>query len=219
MKKSLILGTSFLALCLALPAAAEGTGRSPGGYGGMSNDSPTSGSLPPPGATMENPGSGERGQDSQATQKASRKDRNFIEDALKGNMAEIQMGQLAAQRAQNQMVRDYANMMVNDHGPAREQLQEMARRHGVTPPTELDFMHRRLDKKLRKTEGAEFDEEYIKSQVKDHKKMVRLLEDQIEDGENAELKRFASELLPKVREHLVMAQRLEDQIKQQKDQR
>jgi putative membrane protein len=206
MKKILIASTSLLALCLALPAAGEGTGTSPGGYGGMSSDTPSSGTMPPPAV--------DRGTDqTQSGKKASRKDRNFIEDVAIGNMAEIQNGQLAQQRAQNQMVRDYANMMVNDHGPAGERLSSLAAALGVTPPTELDWMHRRMAKKLREANEGEFDALYIKSQVKDHRKMVELLEDQIEDGEDAELKRFASEMLPKVREHLVMAQRLEEQVK------
>ncbi|MDF2445819.1 MAG: putative outer membrane protein [Moraxellaceae bacterium] len=222
MKKLALVPASLLALCLAMPAGAEGTGSTPGSYGGMSNDSPSSGSMPPSGNTgpaATGDTSGQPAQSGQSGQKASRKDRNFIEDAITGNLAEIQLGQIAQQRAQNPMVRDYAGMMVNDHTPARQRLMTMASQYGVTPPTELDFMHRRMDKKLRKAEVNEFDEMYIKSQVKDHKKMVELMEEQIQDGENPELKRFASEMLPKIREHLVMAQRLEQQLEQQKEQR
>lgn len=211
MKKILTLSTTLLALCLALPAAGEGTGRDPGGYGGMSNDSPTSGNMPRAGepATGAQPGT-----TSSSSRKVSRKDRNFLEDVIEANMAEVSMGQIAKQQAQNPMVRDYANMMINDHTPARQQLMDMARSMGVTPPTELDFMHRRSEKKLRNAEAAEVDEIYIKSQVKDHKKLMEMLEDQLQDGESEELKSFASGMLPKVREHLVMAQRLEEQIKQ-----
>lgn len=217
MKKLVLFTTPLLALCLAMPVNAEGTGSTPGSYGGMSNDSPSSGALPPPGAADAST-SEQSTQKAQPGQKASRKDRNFIEDAIAGNLAEIQLGQIAQQRAQNPMVRDFAGMMINDHTPARQQLMTMASQYGATPPTELDFMHRRMDKKLRKAEANEFDEMYIKGQVKDHKKMVELMEDQMKDGENEELKRFASEQLPKVREHLVMAQRLEDQLKQQQKQ-
>lgn len=216
MKKLAVITTTVVALCIALPAAAEGTGSTPGSYGEMSNDSPSSGSLP---SSAGAGGSTAQGSESsQKPQKASRKDRGFIEDALMGNMAEVQLGQVAQQRAQDPMVRDYAGMMVSDHTPARQQLMTLAGQHGVTPPAELDFMHRRMDKKLRKAEPNEFDEMYIKSQVKDHKKMVELMEDQVQDGDSAELKRFASEMLPKVREHLVMAQRLEQQLEQKKDQ-
>ncbi|MES2919731.1 MAG: DUF4142 domain-containing protein [Pseudomonadota bacterium] len=210
MKRLLITSTSLLALCLAMPVAAEGTA----GSNEPSSTSPAGG-MNSSGATS---GSTEGGAQSRAGV-VSRQDRKFVEDAAIGGMAEVQLGQLASQRAQDSAVRDYGNRMVSDHTPANQRLMTIASTVGITPPDKLDFMHRRTVKKLTKAEAKDFDEDYIDSQVSDHKKMIELMEEQIEDGQNPELKQYATDLLPRLREHLQMAQRLEEQLKQQKEQK
>lgn len=202
MKRTLIASTSILALCLAMPVAAEGTDSS-----SPSSSSPAGG-MQESGATS---GTTEGGGTSKAGV-VTRQDRKFVEDAAIGGMAEVQFGQLATQRAQHQAVRDFGNTMVSDHTPANQRLMTIAATLGITPPDKLDFMHRHTYRKLNKAEGREFDEDYIKSQVKDHEKMIELMEDQIKEGQNAELKQFATDLLPKLREHLQTAQRIETQL-------
>lgn len=208
MKHPLIASSTLLALCLALPAAAQDDG--PG--------SPASGnagsSAPAGGTTSAAPDA--KGKSS-STVVANRQDRKFVEDAAIAGMAEIQLGQIATQRAQHPAVRDYGNQMVNDHTTANRRLMTIAATLGITPPEELDFRHRRMVKKLGKAEGREFDEDYVEGEVKDHKKMVEIMEEQISDGENPDLKQLATDLLPRIREHQQMAERLKEQLKQQKE--
>lgn len=213
MKKTLIAGTSLLALCLALPAGAEGTGTGTGG--GTSTPPATSpaGGMSASGASSDTT---EGGAQSRAGV-VSRQDRKFVEDAAILGMSEVQLGQLASQRAQEQAVRDYGNAMVSDHTPANQRLMTIAATLGITPPEKMDFMHRHKAKKLGKAEGRDFDEDYVENEVKDHKKMAELMEDQIQDGQNPELKQYATDMLPRVRQHLEAAQRLEQQLKQKKD--
>lgn len=206
MKRLLITSTSLLALCLAMPVAAEGTA----GSNEAGSSAPASG--------MSSSGAAEGGAESRAGM-VNRQDRKFVEDAAIAGMAEVQLGQLAAQRAQDPAVRDFANRMVSDHTPANQRLMTIASTVSITPPDKLDFMHRRTVKKLTKAEAKDFDKDYIESQVSDHKKMIELMEEQMEDGQNAELKQYATDLLPRLREHLQLAQRLEEQLKQQKEQK
>jgi putative membrane protein len=220
MKKTAIATTSLLALCLALPAAAEG----PDQYGDTGNSVPA-GATPAPGAsgtpgapatntTGDTPVQASSAAAQQTAKEISRQDRKFIEKAAVGGMAEVQMGQLAAQKGQNQAVRDYGNAMVTEHTAGNQRLMNIAGSMGVTPPADLDFMHRRMAKKLNKQREKEFDETYIESQIKDHKKMIELFEEQGRDGQSTELKQFASEMLPKLRNHLQMAEQVQGQIKQ-----
>ena len=46
---------------------------------------------------------------------AGRADQKFIDDAIQGNLAEVQMGQLAQQKPQSQEVKSYGEMLVTDH--------------------------------------------------------------------------------------------------------
>ena len=187
LKKPVLATSALLALCLALPTAAQDTGSSSG--------------------------TATQGGSAASAQKLSHQDRKFVEDLTQANMAEIQLAQIAKERGQNQAVKDFADRMVNDHTQAGQRLSSLAGPLGITPPDKMDFMHRHLEKKLRKENPSSFDEEYIESQVKDHKKVLDMLKKESESGENADLKQFASQLQPTIQEHLQLAQQIQQQVK------
>ena len=80
-------------------------------------------------------------------------ERRFLEKAARDGMAEVQLGQLAQQRAQDTQVKDFGRRMVNDHGKANDQLKSLASTKGVTLPADLDSSHKRLADRLGKASG------------------------------------------------------------------
>jgi len=98
----------------------------------------------------------------------------FIEKAAIANMAEIQLGQLAQQQAQDPQVKQFAQMMVDDHTKALDQLKAAAGGQG-TIPSALDSKHQKLHDKLAKLHGAEFDRAYMDAMVDAHKDAEKLL--------------------------------------------
>ena len=99
-------------------------------------------------------------------------DRKFMRDAAQGGMAEVQEGQMAAQKANDPEVKKFAEKMVADHSKANDKLKQIASDKGVTLPTDLPASAQRENAKLSKLSGAAFDREYMKHQVADHKKVV-----------------------------------------------
>jgi putative membrane protein len=71
--------------------------------------------------------------------------------------------------------------------------------------TKMSKDHQMAMDRLSKLSGAEFDREYIKMDLKDHKKTIELFEKQARSGRDAELKAFAEKTLPTLREHHQMA--------------
>ena len=53
-----------------------------------------------------------------AASAADKADQKFMENAIEGNLAEIQMGQLAQQKGQSEDVKSYGQMLVTDHTAA-----------------------------------------------------------------------------------------------------
>jgi hypothetical protein len=47
--------------------------------------------------------------------------------------------------------------------------------------------------------------------------MAELMEDQMKDGQNPDLKQYASDMLPHIKQHLEMAQRLQELQRQAQD--
>jgi putative membrane protein len=179
------------ALAAALSAQAQSTPTSPG----------SAGSAAAPGSQRA---------------ALARGDRNFIESAAKAGMAEVEMGKMAQGKASNAGVRDFAQRMVSDHTKANEELMSLAATKGVQVPAALDRSHRNQADKLGKLSGAEFDREYVSSQVSDHRKAVAEFKKAADSARDPELKAWAAKTLPTLQQHHKMAETLHDELKGRK---
>ena len=116
----------------------------------------------------------------------SRADRDFVQDVAIANMAEIELSQLAAQRATIADVKKYGQMMVDDHTAAGEKLKTAVARHNITLPTAIDDKHRDLHEKLSTRQGAEFDADYIDAMVDGHEDMLDKLGSRVDQAKLGE---------------------------------
>jgi putative membrane protein len=133
---------------------------------------------------------------------AGHTDQSFVHMASSGGLAEVQLGQLATERAASPEVKQFGQRMVTDHTKANQELARIAQAKNMPVATELDPKHRALADKLAKLQGAAFDREYLMGQVTDHEQTVALFKTQIKEGKDADLKTFASETLPTLQDHL-----------------
>ena len=143
-----------------------------------------------------------------ASQKLSHGDKEFIEDAAKGGMFEVQSGQLAQQKASDAAVKEFANRLVQDHTKANDELKQIAEAKGVKMPEKEKWGERREMNKLDKLSGASFDREFAQRAVKDHEKDIKDFEKAASKVKDPDLKAWAEKQLPVLREHLAMAQKL-----------
>jgi putative membrane protein len=143
-----------------------------------------------------------------APNQTNTQDRLFAQLAAAGGSAEVTFGKLAGDKAQNSAVKDFARMMIDDHGAANKKLIDVADKSKIPLPEALDKDHEKLRQDLANLDGAKFDLAYIRGQVVEHQKTVQLLEWEIGSGEDAELQRFAAETLPTVLHHLEVARDL-----------
>ena len=127
---------------------------------------------------------------------------NFWAIAADGGLAEVEMGKLAGQKAQNPEVKKFAQMMVADHTKANAELKSIAAKQKITLPTEIGPRHRSTIDELNRLAGADFDREYVQAMVDDHEADVQLFEDQAEDESDQQAKAFAAKTLPVLRKHL-----------------
>jgi putative membrane protein len=137
---------------------------------------------------------------------------NFWSNAAAGGMAEVELGKLAAQKAQNPEVKRFAQMMVTDHTKANTELKTLATKKNVTLPTGLSSSHQSTLDKLNGLSGAEFDRAYVEAMVEDHEDTVDLMEDNA-DNSDADVKAFAAKTLPVVKGHLDMIKGIQAKLK------
>jgi putative membrane protein len=75
-------------------------------------------------------------------------DKQFLQDAAQGGLAEVALGQMAATKAQNDAVKQFGQRMVTDHGKANAELQALAQSGGVKLPQEVDAKAKALRERL-----------------------------------------------------------------------
>jgi putative membrane protein len=134
--------------------------------------------------------------------------REFLQKALEGDNSEIMLGRLAADRARSPRVRDFGNMLVTDHSQAKEELLEVARRMGVRDQGDVAPEAQEERRRLSRMGGRDFDREFVRYMVDDHRKDVAAFRD--EAGErHGPVSELAGRQLPTLRHHLEMAMDLD----------
>jgi putative membrane protein len=127
------------------------------------------------------------------------------------DMFEIQSSQLALTEKQpDKDTKPFAQRMVKDHQKTAAELKKLVESGKVqaTLPTALDSDHTKMLDELKMKTGKEFDQSYDQIQVKAHQDAVALFEAYAKAGDNAELKKWAANTLPHLKQHLAMAQKL-----------
>ena len=141
----------------------------------------------------------------QAQMGMSAVDRGFMLEAASDGMAEVELGRLAAQRASSDTIRQFGQRMMADHDAANQELLQLAQRKGVALPQQPDAKHRAAMDRLATMSGAQFDQAYMTEMVKDHQNDAAVFEREIREGQDPEVRAWASKVLATVREHQRLA--------------
>jgi len=133
----------------------------------------------------------------------------FLTDAMKGDNGEVRVGKLALEKGSSQGVKDFGQMLVTDHGKAKEQVVQVAQPMNV-PATddtlpEADAVHTRLQG----LSGAAFDKEFIAAMIEDHQKDIDKFEQEAGSGDPAQVTDLARQTVPTLKKHLETAQSLQ----------
>ncbi len=137
---------------------------------------------------------------------------SFLKEAAQGGMTEVTLGQMAAEKGQNEAVKNFGLRMVKDHGQANEELKNLAKSEGVTIPSDMGSEGKELQQRLQKLSGAEFDQAYMQEMLKDHKKDIEAFNQQAQNGNDPEVKNWAAKTLPTLREHYQLGQTAAEKI-------
>lgn len=134
----------------------------------------------------------------------------FANDVGASDYYEIEAGKLAQEKAQNQALKDFGKMMVDNHTQSTEKLKAAGAtaNPAIVPNPALTAEQETNLAALRAAEGAAFDTAYKTQQVAAHEKALALVQGYAADGDIPELKRFASEAQKVIQTHLTKIQGL-----------
>ncbi|MBX8533025.1 DUF4142 domain-containing protein [Pseudomonas cichorii] len=133
---------------------------------------------------------------------------DFVEDASAKGIAEVEAGRLAQEKGSSGDVKSFADKMVKDHTAANNKLKALAESKNLEVSSDAQMMDKAKSMILELRSAKSFDQAYANNQVKAHEEAIALFEEEAANGEDAELKAFAADTLPKLKEHLVHAKEL-----------
>ena len=215
-KLASFLGIAGVASLLSTPGLAQINSRANIANQSFSNgfelaqngsNTPSGGSNTPSNTNTPSGGSNTPGRENTQSSLSSR-DKNFINQAAQVGMLEVQLGQLATQRGSTNTVKQYGQRMVNEHTQANQQLMQLATQKGVTPPTNLDNQHKAVMNRISNLSGANFDDAYMRVMIDSHNQAIALFQAQSQQGQDPDLKAWATKLVPNLQAHLQMANQM-----------
>ena len=138
----------------------------------------------------------------------SASDEKFVREAAQGGMAEIELGELATEKASSEEVKKFGQRMVDDHSKAADELKEIASSKGIQVPDKLSAKDRMTKGRLSKLSGEQFDRAYMSDMVKDHTQDVADFKLERSSGTDPDVKHFAAITLPTLQDHLRQAKEI-----------
>jgi putative membrane protein len=143
----------------------------------------------------------EENMDTKSATKLSANDKKFVKKAYKGGLTEVANGKMAKDKAKNDATKEVAERMITDHSKANDKLMDIAKEEN------LDLA--KVEAEPANMSGDNFDKEYLTMLKKDHEKDIAMFEKEANDSaskEDSDVKKFAKDTLPTLKEHLQMVE-------------
>jgi len=134
------------------------------------------------------------------------------------NVAEVDQARIAVGKVKNDEVKNFAEMMIAQHGQAVKDIDALTSRLGYQATesqlsTELGVSTTQVANKLSTTNDDTFDRVYIMNQIDEHRKVLDTIDTRlVPAARNNDVKDLLQKQRPVVAEHLQIAQRILDSL-------
>lgn len=149
---------------------------------------------------------------SQQTVRAASADEAFMSKAAQVGISEVSLGMLAVDKGFTPDVKRFAQRMKDDHGRAGEELQALALRKSVTLATGVDGEAKAMRERLSSLNGEAFDRAYIEAMIDGHQRVIDEFRAEVQQGQDPDVKAWASKTLSTIESHLQHAKAAERAI-------
>ncbi len=135
-------------------------------------------------------------------------DKDFIVYAAETDLAAARFGQIARQRAVSDQIRQFGQMINDDHTDNLKRLASIAAKTGATVPDTLDNKRMKIYQNLKRAKVKSFDHQYLKSLVNGHEEALESFKQEAAHSSNQDLAAYAKDTLSKLEQHLKQAKEL-----------
>jgi putative membrane protein len=132
----------------------------------------------------------------------------FVREAVQSNLGEVQLGELAVQRAESDTVRKLGETLRTDHQAALQRATNLAKSLKVEAPTEPSIEARGIYDGLSQLSGAQFDAAFVSHMITVHESAIAKYSRNANSDHDG-VAAMVADALPKLKAHLATAQALQ----------
>jgi putative membrane protein len=148
-----------------------------------------------------------------APRKGSTNDQQFVDSAAVMQMTQAHLGKLAQDQANQADVKNFGQKLVQDDTTAYSELRQLASKNGETVPKGINIRKDPAAERLVSLKGNGFDRQFARDEVLREQRAIALYKHESEHGHDADLKAYASKMLPTLQDQLQKAKDLEKPAK------
>lgn len=129
-------------------------------------------------------------------------DSSFLVAAHQGNLAEIAAGNAAEKQGASSTVRSLGARLVQDHTTLDTTVTEVGQQLGVALPSSPSATQQSQLGQVSAQSGAAFDSAWLAAMIGDHRRMLSLIQTELQSGTSPQVQQVARSAQPVVQEHL-----------------
>lgn len=127
----------------------------------------------------------------------------YVAQAGAADLFEIESSRIALEKSQNKAVRDFAQMMIDQHQKSTADIKAAAQKAGVTvQPPALMANQQQILEEIKTADAGNFDSVYVRNQRMAHNAALALHQGYARNGDTPALKETASAVAKVVQEHI-----------------
>jgi putative membrane protein len=157
--------------------------------------------------TPGQPNSSLPGADTSAPSTPSFADQAFVEDTLKNNQAQVQMSQLAQQKASSGDVKDFSQRMIQIHTQLNQQLVPLAKQLDVSQNQKPSKEQKKEIAQLEQLSGPDFDTAYLQAMAKEQEHSLKQFKSE-QSAQNPMIQKAAKMDEPVLTQHYQILQKI-----------
>jgi putative membrane protein len=128
-------------------------------------------------------------------------DSTFLATAYNIGVFETKIAKLADKKSQDSKVKDFANMMIEQHTAMGKDVLAMLHKKNYAVPNDLPADLKDKWTELNKLTGKDFDKKYAEINVNGHKEAIEMFKSVLSNSKDADVKKLAGDALPKLQTH------------------
>ena len=132
---------------------------------------------------------------------ATTQDQKFLQSIHQVDLAEVVMGDMAANKGENQQVKELGKQLAMDHKQLDEKVTSTASKVQVTLPDQPTPDQQAMADQLNQVSGAEFDRQWVTAELEGHVQAIQMVQTEISLGSDREVTQLAQDALPTLQAH------------------